>query len=78
MTPDEVAEIFVATSSVHGNINHKPTFVDITKFDEKLNSLLVEIRQYHDGGEFRMLRLRQEPSNHNAISESNISKVGKL
>jgi len=78
MTPDEIADIFAMATSAYQTINHKPTFVDITKFDETVNAILVEIPRDHAGDKFRMLYIRQNPLEYNSITGSSLSKIGKL
>ena len=43
MTPDEVSEIFASATASHEIVTSKPTYTDINKFDEKINSILVEL-----------------------------------
>jgi len=78
MTPEEIADIFAMATSAYQTINHKPTFVDITKFDEMVNTILVKIPRDHDGDEFGMLYIGQDPSEYNSIIGSSLSKIGKL
>jgi len=58
MTPDKIADIFATATSAYRTIHHKPTYLDITKFDETVNAILVEIPRDHDGDEFGMLYIR--------------------
>ena len=73
MTPDEVAEIFAAANAPYETVISKHTYVDIDKFDETVNSLLVELIREHDGDEYGMLYLSQDPSKCSTITESNLS-----
>ena len=43
MTPDEVAESFAAATAAHETVTSKPTHADVSRFDEKANSILVEL-----------------------------------
>jgi len=78
MTPNEIADIFATATSAYQTITHKPTFEDITKFDETVNAILVEIPRDHDGDEFGMLYIGQDPLEYNSITRSSLSKIGKL
>ena len=42
MTPDEVIEIFAVALAAFESVSSKPTYADINRFDEKINSILVE------------------------------------
>ena len=55
MTPDEVAEIFAAATAAYESVSSKPTYADIDRFDEKINSILVELSRDHDGDDYGML-----------------------
>jgi len=52
--------------------------VDITKFDEMVNAIFVEIPTDHDGDKFGMLYIGQDSSENNSITGSSLSKIGKL
>lgn len=79
MTPDEVVDLFTAATTAYEKVSSRPTFADIDRFDEKINSILVEIPRDHDGDEFGMLYLSQDPSEHGAITGgSALSKIGPL
>jgi len=78
MTPDEIADIFAMATSTYQTITHKLTFVDFTKFDETVSAILVEIPRDHDGDEFRMLYIGQDPLEYNSITRSSLHKIGKL
>ena len=78
MTPDEVAEIFSTATAECGSVTSKPTFTDIDRFNEKVNSMLVELPRDHDGDEHGLLYLSQDASKHNAIAGSRLSKIGTL
>ena len=43
MTPDEVAEIFTAANAAYESVSGTPTYTDIDRFDENINTILVEI-----------------------------------
>ena len=43
MTPDEVAEIFAAENVAYETVSSTPTYDDIYRFDEKINTTLVEL-----------------------------------
>ena len=62
MKPDEVAEIFTAANAAYESVSGTPTYTDIEKFDEKRNTILVEIPRDHDGDEYGMLCLSQDPN----------------
>ena len=79
MTPDEVAEIFTTATAEYVSVTSKPTFTDIEKFDQKVNSILVEIPRDHDGDEYGMLYLSQNPSDYrNLTGGSTLTKIGTL
>ena len=52
-----MAEIFAATNAAYEVVSRKPMYADIGKFDETLNTLLVEIIREHDGDEYGILYL---------------------
>ena len=68
MTPSEVAEIFTAANAACEILSSTPTYTDIDRFDEEINTILVELPRDHDGDEFRMLYLRQDPNEYNKIT----------
>ena len=79
MTPDEVIEIFAVATAAYESVISKPTFTNIDRFDDKVNSILVEITRDHDGDEYSMLYLSQDPSKYNSIiGRSTLSKIGAL
>ena len=79
MTPDEVVEIFATATTAYESVTSRPTFTDIDRFDEKINSILVEIPRDHDGDEYGMLYLSQDPSEYSTITEgSTLTKIGPL
>ena len=78
MTPDEVAEIFAATNAAYEAVSSKPTYADIDKFDETVNALLVELIREHDGDEYGMLYLSQDPSQFYGLTGSNLTKIGSI
>ena len=79
MTPDEVAEIFTAANAAYESVSGTPTYTDIDKFDEKINTILVEIPRDHDGDEYGMLYLSQDPNEYSTItSGSTLEKIGKI
>ena len=79
MTPDEMTEIFTAATAAYETVNSKPTFADIDIFDEKLNSILVELPRDHDGDEYGMLYLSQDPTEYSALTGgSTLTKIGIL
>ena len=57
MTPGEVIEIFAAATTAYESVISKPTFTDIDRFDDKINSILVEITRDYGGDEYGMLYL---------------------
>ena len=73
MTPDEVAAIFAAANAAYEKVTNKQNYVDIDKFDETVNTLLVELIREHDGDEYEMLYLSQDPSKCSTMTESNLS-----
>ena len=77
MTPDEVSEIFTNATASYETVTSKPTYTDIGKFDEKINSILVELQRDYDGDEYGLLYLGQEASNYNSITESSLTKIEK-
>lgn len=77
MTPDEVAEIFVTAMTAYEAVTSKPTYTDADRFDEKVNSILVELQRDHDGDEFGLLHSGQDTNKHNALTGSSLSKIGK-
>ena len=78
MTPDEVSEIFTNATASYETVTSKPTYTDIDKFDEKINSILVELQRDHDRDEYGLLYLGQEASNYNSITGSSLTKIGKI
>ena len=79
MTPDEVIEIFAAATAAYESVTSKPTFTDIDRFDDKVNSILVEITRDHDGDEYGILYLSQDLSKYNSITGGSIlSKIRAL
>ena len=78
MTPDEVAEIFAATNAAYEAVSSKPTYADIDKFDETVNALLVELIREHDGDEYGILCLSQDPSQYHGLTGSNLTKIGSI
>ena len=62
MNPDEVVEIFSATNAACETVTSKTTYADIDKFDETVNALLVDLIREHDGDEYGMMFLSQDPS----------------
>ena len=57
MTPDEVSEIFTSATASYKIVSSKPTYTDIGKFYEKINSILLELQRDHDGDEYGLLYL---------------------
>ena len=57
MTPDEVIEIFAAVTAAYESVISKSTFTHIDWFDDKVNSILVEITRDYDGDEYGILYL---------------------
>ena len=49
MAHDVVAEMFTASNVAYETVTSKPNYADIDKFDETVNSLLVELIREHDG-----------------------------
>ena len=78
MTLDEVSDVFAAKNAAYGTVSSKPTYDDVDKFDETVNALLVELIREQDGDEYGMLYLSQEPSKYNALTGSNVTKIGKI
>ena len=79
MTPDEVAEIFTAANAAYESVSGTPTYTDIDRFDEKINTILVELPRDHDGDEYGMLYLSQDPNEYSTITgESTLEKIGKI
>ena len=79
MTPDEVIEIFAAATAACKSVTSKPAFTGIDRFDDKVNSILVEITRDHDGDKYGMLYLSQDPSKYNSIiGGSTLSKIRAL
>ena len=78
MTPDTVAEIFTATNAAYEAVSSKPTYADIDKFDETVNALLVELIREHDGDEYGMLYLSQDPSQYHGLTGSNLKRIGSI
>ena len=79
MTPDEVIEIFAAATAAYESVTSKPAFTNIDQFDDKVNSILVEITRDHDGDEYSMLYLSQHLNKYNSIiGRSILSKTGAL
>ena len=79
MTPDEVAEIFAAVNAAHEILSSTPTYADINRFDEKINTILVELPREHDEDEYGILYLSQDPNEHSTITGGlTLSKIGKL
>ena len=70
MTPDEVSKIFTSTTASYETVTNKLTYTDIDKFDEKINSILIELQRDHNGDEYGLLYLCQEASNYNSITGS--------
>ena len=78
MTPDEVAEIFATATAAYEIVTSKLTYTDIDRFDEKINSILVELQRDHDGDEFGLSYLGQDAGKCNTLTGSSFSKIGKL
>ena len=79
MTPDEVEEIFYAANSEYETVNSKHTYDDIDRFDEKMNSILVELHQEQDEDEHGMIYAIQETSEYgNVTGGSTLTKFGTL
>ena len=78
MTPDEVVEIFASATAAYETVTSKPTFTDIDRFDEKVNSILVELPRDNDGDEYGLLYLSQDPTEYNTLTGSTLSKIGAL
>ena len=57
MTHDEVSEIFTNATAAYETVTSKPTYTDIDKFDEKINSILVELQRDHNSDEYGLLYL---------------------
>ena len=79
MTPDKGIEIFTTATAAHESVTIKPAFTDINRFDEQVNSILVEIPREHDGDECGMLYLSQDPSEYSALTgSSTLTKIRAL
>ena len=78
MTPDEVAEIFTAANAAYESVSGTPTYTDIDRFDEKTNTILVKTPRDHDGDEYGMLYLSQDPNECSTITGgSTLKKLAK-
>ena len=79
MTPDEVAEIFTAANAAYESVSSTPTYADIDRFDEKINTILVELPRDHDEDEYGMLYLSQDPNEYSTITGgSTLTNIGTL
>ena len=78
MIPNEVVEIFTSVTAVYGIVTSKSTFTDIDRFDEKINSILVELQRDHNRDEYRLLYLSQNLREYNTITYSTLTKIGTL
>ena len=79
MTPDEVAEIFAEATASCETVTIKLTYADIDKFDEIVNSMLLELIREQDGNEFGMLCLSQDPYDYSTITGgSKLTKIGSI
>ena len=79
MTPNKVIEIFAAATAAYKSVTSKPAFTDIDQFDNKVNSILVEITRDYDRDEYGMLYLNQDPNKYSFITGGlTLSKIGAL
>ena len=79
MTPDEVADIFAAATAAYESVSSKPTCADIDRFDENINSTLVDFSRDHDGDEYGILCLSQDPSDYSTLTGgSSLTKIESL
>ena len=78
LSPDEAANILKVATNAYHKINRKPTFLDTTNFDEKANGILVEMWQDDDRNECGILCLLQPVEEYNALTSSNLNRIGKL
>ena len=79
MTPDEVEEIFYAANAAYETVTSKPKYDDINRFDEKIDSILVEMHREQDEDEHGMLYLIQETSEYsNVTGGSTLTKFRTL
>lgn len=79
MVPDKVVEIFTAATGAHEPITSKLTCTDIDKFDEKINSILVELPRENDGDKCGILCLSQDQSKCSTITRgSTLTKIDTL
>ena len=79
MTPDEVAEIFTAANAAYESVLSTPTYADIDRFNEKINTILVELPRNNDRDEYGMLYLSQDLSEYSTITGgSTLDKIRKI
>ena len=79
MTPDEVAEIFAAANAAYETVSSTPNYANIDRLDEKINTILVELPREHDGDEYGMLYLSQDPSEYSTITGgSTLINIGTI
>ena len=78
MIPNEVVEIFTSVTAVYGIVTSKSTFTDIDRFDEKINSILVELQRDHNRDEYRLLYLSQNLREYNSLIGLILTKIGTL
>lgn len=79
MTPVEVVEIFSLATAACESVPSKPTCTDIDRFDEKVNSILVEIHRECNGDDYGMLYLSKDPSECSMLTGgSTLTRIGNL